>query len=190
MWSVKTSAWSVSGLKEIHRFERALRHAAKQNIFFSLTSNPLSHYFAFSLFLHKFANVNHVRNLIGWCRVWHLCPSANAEARRGWGTAAHEERFDCGNHLWIRRLLDALILTLGNFANFHRCQEWGNGRCPWVCNHQPAVYLIVYKVCQRCDIHTGVGFCVARSTTMGNAKASERGTSDGMTPTLFSYMYY
>jgi len=95
-----------------------------------------------------------------------------------------------GNHLWIRRLLDALFLTLGNFANFHRCQEWGNGRCPWVCNHQPAVYLIVYKVCQRCDIHTGVGFCVARSTTMGNAKASERGTGDGMTPTLFSYMYY
>ena len=34
MWSVKTSAWSVSGLREIHRFERALRHAAKQNIFF------------------------------------------------------------------------------------------------------------------------------------------------------------
>ena len=33
MWSVKTSMWSVSGLREIHRFERALRHAAKQNIF-------------------------------------------------------------------------------------------------------------------------------------------------------------
>ena len=48
----------------------------------------------------------------------------------------------------------------------------------------------INKVCQGSDIHTGVGFCVARSTTMGNAKASERGTSDGMTPTLFSYMYY
>ena len=35
MWSLKTSMWSVSGLREIHRFERALRHAAKQNIFFS-----------------------------------------------------------------------------------------------------------------------------------------------------------
>ena len=34
MWSVKTSAWSVSDLKEIHRFERSFRHAAKQNIFF------------------------------------------------------------------------------------------------------------------------------------------------------------
>ena len=35
MWPVKTSVWSVSGLREIHRFERALRHAAKQNILFS-----------------------------------------------------------------------------------------------------------------------------------------------------------
>ena len=35
MWSVKTSMWSVSGLRKIYRFERALRHAAKQNIFFS-----------------------------------------------------------------------------------------------------------------------------------------------------------
>ena len=34
MWSVKTSAWSVSGLKEIHQFWRSFRHAAKQNIFF------------------------------------------------------------------------------------------------------------------------------------------------------------
>lgn len=29
------------------------------------------------------------------------------------------------------------------------------------------------------DMHTGVGFCVARSTEMGNAKASECGTGDG-----------
>ena len=66
MWSVKTSMWPVSGLREILRFERALRYAAKYNtFFFSLTSKNLSHYFAFSIFLHKFANVNHVRNLIG-----------------------------------------------------------------------------------------------------------------------------
>ena len=66
MWSVKTSVRSVSGLKEIYRFERTLRHTAKYNTsFFSLSSKNLSHYFAFSIFLHKFANVNHVRNLIG-----------------------------------------------------------------------------------------------------------------------------
>jgi hypothetical protein len=34
--------------------------------------------------------------------------------------------------------------------------------------------------------HIGVGFCVARSTVMGNAKASNRGTSDGGLP-RFSY---
>ena len=31
----------------------------------------------------------------------------------------------------------------------------------------------------------GVGFCVARSTTMGNARASMCGTRDRKTPTLF-----
>ena len=36
----------------------------------------------------------------------------------------------------------------------------------------------IYKVCQGSDIHTGVGFCVARSDYMGNAKASSCGTSD------------
>ena len=50
----------------------------------------------------------------------------------------------------------------------------------------PYCTMFVYKVCQRCDIHTGVGFCVARSTTMGNAKASSCGTSGCKTPTLFS----
>ena len=65
MWFVKTSMWSVSGLRKNHRFERALRHAAKQHIFFSLASKSLSPYFSFSIFLHKFANVNYVRNLIG-----------------------------------------------------------------------------------------------------------------------------
>lgn len=28
-----------------------------------------------------------------------------------------------GNHLWIRRLLDALFSTFENFSNFHRSQE-------------------------------------------------------------------
>ena len=28
-------------------------------------------------------------------------------------------------------------------------------------------------------VHTSVGFCVARSTVMGNAKASSSGTGDG-----------
>jgi hypothetical protein len=46
----------------------------------------------------------------------------------------------------------------------------------------------IYKVCQWCDIHTGVGFCVARSDDNGQSRASECGTSDGKAPTLFSYL--
>ena len=84
-----------------------------------------------------------------------------------------------GNDLWIRRLLSALFLTAWNFATSLVVKEHSSGRCPWVCNHQPAVYLIIYKVCQRCAIHTGVGFCVARSDYMGNAKASSCGTGSG-----------
>ena len=45
--------------------------------------------------------------------------------------------------------------------------------------------LFADKVCQWCDIHTGVGFCVARSDDNGQSRASECGTSDGKTPTLF-----
>ena len=41
------------------------------------------------------------------------------------------------------------------------------------------------KVYGWCGIHIGVGFCVARSTEMGNARASVRGTGDCKTPTLF-----
>ena len=91
-----------------------------------------------------------------------------------------------GIDLWIRRLLNALFLTAWNFATSHVVKEHGSGRCPSVCIHQPEVYLIIYKVCQRCDIHTGVGFCVARSDYMGNAKASSCGTGNGKGSTLFS----
>ena len=41
---------------------------------------------------------------------------------------------------------------------------------------------------ERRFVHTGVGFCVARSNDMGNAKASECGTGNGKDPTLFSFM--
>ena len=38
--------------------------------------------------------------------------------------------------------------------------------------------------------HIGVGFCVARSTVMGNAKASSCGTGDGIATHAFSYMTF
>ena len=50
MWSVKVSAWSVSGLMKIHRFERALRHAAKQKIFFLIDfKKPFSLFCIFNI---------------------------------------------------------------------------------------------------------------------------------------------
>ena len=88
----------------------------------------------------------------------------------------------CAVEWWpymIRRLLTLCSWHLETSQLSYHCREWSNGGCPWVCIHQPAVYLIIYRVCQRCDIHTGVGFCVARSTVMGNAKASKCGTGDG-----------
>ena len=41
---------------------------------------------------------------------------------------------------------------------------------------------------RRIYIH-GVGFCVARSTIPGNAKASECGTGDGQSSHAFAYIY-
>ena len=124
MWSVKISMWFVSGLMEIHRFWRSFRHAAKQNIFFSLASKNFLIILYFSIFLHKFANVNHVRNLIGWCRAWPsaerrvrpLWSSAKAEARRGWDELLMRSGLTVGTYIWWRRLLDALFLT--NLLNY------------------------------------------------------------------------
>jgi hypothetical protein len=38
-------------------------------------------------------------------------------------------------------------------------------------------------------IHIGVGFCVARSSVMGNAKASMRGTSNSTDSRALFYAY-
>ena len=112
-----------------------------KTFFFSLASKKLSHYFAFSIFLHKFANVNHVRNLIGWCRVWPyaerrvrpLWPSANAEARRGWEELLMRSGLTVGNIYMMkaftwRFVLDTLksgkfLLSSKNMAtvDVHRC---------------------------------------------------------------------
>jgi seryl-tRNA(Sec) selenium transferase len=46
------------------------------------------------------------------------------------------------------------------------------------------------EVCHVGLIHIGVGFDVARSTVMGNAKASECGTSNRTTLTLYFYISF
>ena len=98
MWSVKTSAWSVSGLREIHRFERALRHAAKQNIFFfSLTSKTFLIILHFQYFFinSPMLTMSETLSVDAGCGR-----PPNAEVRSGWGRATHEERLDSGEHIY------------------------------------------------------------------------------------------
>ena len=97
--------WSVSGLMEIHRSERALRHAAKQNIFFLIDfKKKLSHYFAFSIFLHKFAVVNCIRTLsadaVRRTQGVVLVAVSQSRSPQRVGRVAHEERLDCGEYIY------------------------------------------------------------------------------------------
>ena len=144
MWSLKTSMWSVSGLREIHRFERALRHAAKQNIFFShwlqKTFLIILHFQYFFINLPMLTTSEILSADAGYVPCG--CPPMQKSAEGGkscsWGAA-----WLWGTYIWWRRLLDALFLTLWNFATSIVVKEHGNSRCPWVCIHQPAVYLII-----------------------------------------------
>ena len=82
--------------------------------------------------------------------------------------------------------MNVFCVLLHKFATFWNGQEHGNSRCPWVYFMQPSLaYAAWYCVqCRRICIH-GVGFCVARSTVPGNAKASKRGTGDGQSSHAF-----
>ena len=109
MRSVKTSMWSVSGLRKNHRFERALRHAAKQNIFFSLASKKtflfilLFQYFFINLPMLTMSETLSADAGCGSPLNAECVPCGRppiAEARSGWGRATHEERLDCGEHIY------------------------------------------------------------------------------------------
>ena len=86
---------------------------------------------------------------------------------------------------------NALFLTNRNFATFRCCHGLCNGRCPRdVIYSHPftgmahcAMQGVLYPYWERC-IHIGVGFDVARSTTLGSAKASIRGTGNREIPRL------
>lgn len=72
-----------------------------------------------------------------------------------------------------RRLLDALFLAIRNLSSFNWGQGWSNDRCPmW------NMYICYCRVNGNVISIFGVGFCVARPTSMGNARASNRGASD------------
>ena len=90
-----------------------------------------------------------------------------------------------------RRLLDALSLTHWNLAVSNSLSKTKQRLTPIRC-----VYLMLFGVWSFWldvkgvnDIHIGVGFDVARSYRLGDARASMRGTSDKRTPTLFMYIH-
>ena len=99
------------------------------------------------------------------------------------------KRYVCRGVMTIydKAFTNALFLTLGNFATFLSLsgmkQRWMSMGV-----YTPAGGVPYYIRYAKGAIYTGVGFCVARSTVMGNAKASKCGTGDSMNPTLFSYM--
>lgn len=86
-----------------------------------------------------------------------------------------------------RRLSDALSLTLRNLANFQILSEESNGRCPrdvYICASPFTDMALSKRLCVKywyrgwCAFTYRRGPCVARSTVLGNAKASIRRTSN------------
>ena len=71
-----------------------------------------------------------------------------------------------------RRLLDALFLALRNFATFGHCQCKATvdvcGICVYIC--QVEVYPPVRGGYALLAVHIGVGFCVARSYSVGQCE--------------------
>ncbi len=77
--------------------------------------------------------------------------------------------------VFLKRLLGALFLIAWNFANSNIIKEHGNSRCLWVCCIHVAALKTIGAVTV---LYNCVGFCVARSDDVGNAKASSCGMSD------------
>lgn len=95
---------------------------------------------------------------------------------------ADTARRDGGSRL--KSVIGALFLTIRNLANSYDDQERGNdGRTLIVCHHRSRLGGLP-PVADICHIFPR-GLCVARSIVVGNARASNRGTSTGWVPTRF-----
>ena len=88
-------------------------------------------------------------------------------------------------YLLGKRLSDALSLAVLNLANSIQCQR----------TKQRWMLIGVYIFCPRPTLtgywvlySIGVGFCVARSTLNGNARAKNSGTSNRYSCPAFSYL--
>ena len=74
------------------------------------------------------------------------------------------------------RLLDALFLALRNFANSNLAKEKATVDAHGYVLCKPFLCPCIMLRTKGWYIHIGVGFGVARSGKMGNAKASKSGT--------------
>lgn len=86
-----------------------------------------------------------------------------------------------------RRLLDALFWRIGTSQLSSIVTDIATVDALGMC-----IYISPLSIMHKNDLqtgrmcyHIGVGFDVARSTILGNAKASKRGTGNGYVPTLF-----
>lgn len=96
-----------------------------------------------------------------------------------------------GNYILERRLLDALCLTLRNFANFNPVKDKATVDAHWDMLYSPyQAHLHSASVLIGVYIHISVGFCVARFDRMGNFQEPQnvkRATVLGFT--LFLCLY-
>ena len=116
----------------------------------------------------------------GFSSRWMMQKSA-----KGWEETLMRRVLIVGIIYMIKAFTWRFVLDAGKLRNFHNSVRNEATVDVHGCVTPRQRYALFYRVYQRFGIHIGVGFCVARSTELGNAKASECGTGDCKTPTLF-----
>ena len=111
----------------------------------------------------------------GFSSRWMMQKSA-----KGWEETLMRRVLIVGIIYMIKAFTWRFVLDAGKLRNFHNSVRNEATVDVHGCVTPRQRYALFYRVYQRFGIHIGVGFCVARSTELGNAKASQRGTGDGM----------
>ena len=102
------------------------------------------------------------------------------KSAKGWEETLMRRVLIVGIIYMIKAFTWRFVLDAGKLRNFHNSVKNEATVDVHGCVTPRQRYALFYRVYQRFGIHIGVGFCVARSTELGNAKASQRGTGDGM----------
>ncbi len=109
--------------------------------------------------------------------------------REGWEANSKAGSWSVGMPYMERRLLNALFLTLRNFATFRYCLEHSNSRCPGYDYLRyyvsPSVFFEDKDELTCIKIISAWGSSVARLTIPGNAKASKCRMSNGYSSLRF-----